>query len=86
MGQASPQVTAIRKRAPLCEAEFLGDRRFRLTHPCGHSRVRDYSRGKHPMGKMGAKWIARIWERDGVRAGWCKRCYPDHIDPTTGLR
>ena len=58
-------------------AEYLGGTRVRFTHPCGHSSIKDFSKGD-PRKRMSASWCGRMaayWgPGQGVNA-ICPKCY-----------
>jgi len=59
--------------------ELIGPTKMRFHHPCGHTSMKDYSKGKvaRRMGPEGCKMMASWWSKDkgGVRAP-CPKCFP----------
>ena len=60
-------------------AEHLGGTRMKFHYPCGHSSVKDYSKGPvtRRMGEVGVRLMCRWWskEKGGVTAP-CPKCDP----------
>lgn len=59
-------------------AEYLGDTRIKFTYECGHTEIKDYSKGPvhKRMGPSGCKMMASWWskEKGGVVAACPKGC------------
>lgn len=58
------------------KAEHLGGTKVRYTWPCGHTQVRDHSKGPVPkrIGELGLRFLTRYWNNSGVNLPLCKKC------------
>lgn len=71
------RLTAAHRHATRGTAEHLGDARIRYTWPCGHSQVKDHSKG--PVSKRFGAWAASFYVKywagsGGVILPDCPRC------------